>query len=325
MKIRKEIKVGMLVVVGIGLLVYGLNFLKGIDILNPQKQYFAVYNRVDGLIPDNPVQVNGYKVGKVNSISFMPDNSGRIVVGLLIDVDELQIPKNTIARIKSLDLLGSRAVSLELGNSVVNFDPGDTLKSAIEEDLKDAVDARIRPLTEKANELLASIDSAVTVVQAILNKDARENLSQSFESIKRAIEIFEKTSLRVDTLVKVEKRKIGHIMDNVESVTLNIKNNNEQLANVIRNFSTFSDSLATVDMATTLKNADRALADVSNILEKVNNGEGSLGLLLNNDSLYLNLDKTIVALDVLLNEFNENPRRFLAPLGKRPKKRKRNR
>lgn len=322
MKYSKEIKLAFVVILSIGLLIYGLNYLKGIDILEKYRQYYAVYDHIEGLLPDNTVQINGFKVGKVNKIIFHPDNSGSILVGFIVNGNALQIPENSIARIESLDLLGTKAISIKLGNSVVNSENGDTLNSEIQTSLQDEVNKQVQPLKEKAEALISSIDSVMIVVQTVFNKNARENLSRSFESIQRAIETFERTSLKLDTLMTEEKQRINDIMRNIDFITKNIRNSNDQLTNIINNISTFSDSLVKADIVTTIKHTDEAMTEFSGIIEKINKGQGTVGMLVKNDSLYKNLEFSAGALNNLLRDMEQNPKRYVhfSVFGRKDKK-----
>ncbi len=324
MKYSREIKVSVLVLASVGLLIYGLNYLKGVDVLEKHRQYYAIYDHIEGLLPDNAVQINGFKVGKVNKIIFHPDNSGKIIVGFVINSSALQIPKNSTARISSLDLLGTKAVSIELGFSLVNAEIGDTLLSSIQASLQDEVNKQVQPLKEKAEALISSIDSVMTVVQTVFNKNARENLTKSFESIQRAIETFERTSLRLDTLMTEEKQRINDIMRNVDFITKNIRSNNDQLTNIINNFSSFSDSLVKADIVKTIQNTDKAMTAFSGIVSKINRGEGTAGMLLKNDTLYRNLESSAGELNILLKDLEKNPKRYVhfSIFGKKDKKEK---
>ncbi|PCH65042.1 MAG: hypothetical protein COC01_10480, partial [Bacteroidetes bacterium] len=185
MKFTKEAKLGVLVTAAIVVFIWGFNFLKGSNIFSMEREYYAVYQRIDGLVEANPVLLNGFKVGRVNNIYFHPDNSGKVIVKFVINKETIDLPKDTKALIFSSDLLGSKSIELKLGEDSVYLQYGDTLMSSIEENLKEAVNRQIAPLKKKTEELIGSIDSAVTIVQDILNKEARENLSKSFESFKR--------------------------------------------------------------------------------------------------------------------------------------------
>ena len=167
-----------------------------------------------------------------------------------------------------------------------------------------------------------AIDSAVQIVQIILNKDARDNLRESFESINRAIHTFEKTSMRIDTLVASEKMRIELILRNVESISDNIRHNNDEISKVISNFAAISDSIAKSDLVSTVNNANNVLADMSIVLKKIERGEGSLGMLIHDDQLYNELVFAAADLNLLAKDIRLNPGKYM-PL-KRKGKKKRN-
>ena len=316
MKFSKEARIGAVVTIAIVLLIWGLNFLKGNNIFSAEREYYAIYQRIDGLVEANPILVNGFKVGRVSSIYFHPDNSGNIIVKLVIDKKAINLPKDTKAMIFSSDLLGSKSIELKLGEDSVYLQYGDTLVSEIEENLKEAVNRQIAPLKKKTEELIGSIDSAVTIVQDILNKEARENLSKSFESFKRSFENFEQTSIDLNALIGGNKERLNNIFINIESISSNFKQNNEQLTNMINNFSAISDSIVKADFATTLLKANSALLAASDIMNKINNGEGSLGLLLNDQRFYNELVIAAIDLNILLLDIRTNPGKY-APLKRR--------
>lgn len=324
MKLNKEIKVGIIVTVAIALFIYGINFLKGTDLFSHQRTFYAVYKNVSGLVQANPVNLNGFKVGIVKNIEVQPDAHGTIVVMFTVTEDNVQIPRNTIARVGSSGLLGSMEVQLLLGDSKTYAQDGDTLASEVQEDLKSVVDKQIAPLKQKAEGLISSIDSVMVVIQAVFNKDARDDLTQSFESIKNAIATFEKTSLRLDTLVASEKSKLSSIFSKVESITTTIANNNAKLSNALNNISNITDSLAKSNLTSTINNTNKTMADVSSVMEKINKGEGSIGLLVNDKKLYSQLDSSSAALNALLEDMKKYPGRYFSIFGKKdkPKKRK---
>lgn len=312
MKISKEVKIGILVILAIGTFIYGFNFLKGRDLFSSQTDFYAVYKNIDGLVEANPIQINGFKIGRVKHIDFFPDTSGRVVVSFSIDNTKLKIPKNSIAKIISSDLLGSKAIEIRLGNSSDFAKEGDTLTSAIESSLTEEVNRQVKPLKDKAEKLISSIDSVMVVVQTVLNKGTRDNLIQSFESIERSIKTFEHTSKMLDTLVSSEKAKLSVIFTKVEAITANIANNNAQLTNIIRNFSSISDSLAKSKIQSTIDNANNALSNASVIMEKINNGQGSIGMLINDKKLYNELDSSSAALTSLLKDIEKYPGRYFS-------------
>ncbi len=310
MKISKEVKVGIVTSLAIACFIYGFNFLKGRDLFSTQRKFYAVYSNIDGLVEANPMLINGFKVGIVGKIVLANDTSGSVIVTLLMD-NEANIPKNSIAKVVSSDILGSKAVQLILGSGTVYAQNGDTLISAQEDDLKTAVNKTIAPLQEKAVGLIASIDSVMVVVQQVFNESARQNLSKSFESIKLAITSLETTSYRLDTMVLSEKTKISSILSKVNTLATTLANNSEKLGNIINNFSNISDSIAKSNLTSAINNADMALGQASSIMTKINSGQGTMGMLINNDSLYRKLDKSSEDLDKLLKDLRINPERYV--------------
>ena len=316
MKISKEIKTGILVVIAIAIFVFGFNFLKGKDIFNSRDIYYAVYPQVSGIVESNPVQINGFKIGRIKKIELL-DASGRLVVTMAISDQKVKIPKGTVAKIVSSDLLGAKAIELVLGKSNDMVKDGDTLTAQIDPSLQQSVEGAIKPLKDKAEKLIASIDSIMTVVQAVFDNNARDNLSKSFNNIKHALETFDRTSMRLDTMIASEKNKISVIFSKVESISTNLANNNDKISSAIRNFSSISDTLAKANLTKTIENANSALSSVSSVMEKINKGEGTAGLLVHDDKLYKNLTASSASLDSLLKDMEVNPWRYISLRGKR--------
>lgn len=310
MKYSSVVKIGILISVSIVIFFWGMSFLKGKNAFKKADYYYIVYDRVDGLTESNPVLVNGYKIGQVDEIKFTEDYSGKLLVKIAIK-DEFYLPKTTTARIYSSDLMGSKAVQLIFGKTKKLHQSGDTLKSEVERALMDEVNMQIAPIKTKAENLMLSFDSILTIVRSVFNEKTRENLKKSFTSIKNTIQNLERTTFTLDTFVTSEKSQLMNIFANVDSITANIKNNNEALTNVIENFSAISDSIAQSEIKSTIKNADATLANVNYVFEKINRGEGSLGMLVNNDTLYNNLENVSYNLNRLIRDLRENPKRYI--------------
>ncbi len=311
MKMKKEVKIGALVVVCLGLLFWGANYLKGTNILEKNRTFLAVYDRVDGLGVSNPVVVNGFKVGQVSEIAFHADNSGRLLVRFSVTDNKVSIPSNTNARIISSDILGSKSVSLVLGDSPIQAEEYDTLGSGIESSLTESVNQQIAPLKKKAEDLISTVDSAIVVVSQIFNKKNRGDLDASFTSMRSSLEAFEQTMKRADEFVLEEKEHLANIFAHVESITKNLKNNNEALSNTLSNMEAITDSLAGANLNQTVNNASLAMKQVAEVMDKINNGKGSLGQLLNNDTLYNHLESASNDLDLLLLDMRLNPERYV--------------
>jgi phospholipid/cholesterol/gamma-HCH transport system substrate-binding protein len=320
-KISKELKTGIVVVFAVGLFIYGFNFLKGRDIFSSTFDLYAVYDHVEGLTSNNSVTLNGFKIGTVREVSIDP-KTGKLVVHFVVTNDDARITKQSRAEIYSDGLLGSKALRLVVDANGKTVLDGDTLVGAVEGSLKDEVNAQILPLKGKIEGLVSSIDSVVTVLQVILNKDAREDLEHSFQSISNALSTFERTALRLDTLVASEKVKFADILTKVQSITTNLANNNESLTKAINNFENISDSLAKSNLKSTIDNANLTLSRTAEIMDKINRGEGTLGMLVNDKKLYTDLTKTNTDLDALIVDIKTYPGRYLSIFHRkdRPKK-----
>ena len=300
---NKELKIGLVAVATIIALVFGVNYLKGINILNDNRNFYAVYENIGGLQVGSPVMVNGYQVGMVSDIDLLIEKDQNLLITINIE-REFPIASNSICRIVNQDLMGTKAISLELGDSENKLAVGDTLTSGIEGTLQDEVNAQILPLKLKAEELIGSVDSVMMIVTAVLNKDTRENLRNSLQSLDKTFELMSLTMTKVDSMVDLNDDRIAKVIQNLESISSNLEGSNGEIKNILTNFSTLSDSLAKADVAKTLKN-------VSGIVAKINNGEGSVGLLLKDDKIYANLEKSTRELAALLEDIKKHPSRYV--------------
>mgnify|MGYP001799411486 CR=1 FL=1 len=311
---------GIVAVAALVFFFYGFNYLKGEPIFSSARKYYAVYPTISGLSVDNNVVYLGLKVGKVTHAELLEDNTGTLVEFIITD-DRVNIPAKSTAIISSPELIGSKVITLVYSKATEVAQDGDTLVGEVEQDLSDVVDARLKPLESKTKELISSIDSVVATVQLILDKDARKNLTESFESINASFAAFEITSLRIDSMIANEKQRVEQIMAHVESITKNVRDNNEELNRIIDNFAMISDSVAKADLVGTIQNAEVVLGEVSTLLDRVNRGEGSLGALVTNDSLYYHLENSALELDKLLEDIRVNPERYvhLSVIGRKEK------
>jgi phospholipid/cholesterol/gamma-HCH transport system substrate-binding protein len=310
LKYKKEISIGLIFIIALSLFIWGFNFLKGFNLFKEQRVVYAVYDQVGGLNKANPVSINGLKVGQVSDIYFEPGFSGNIIVEIIVET-HIPIPKSSIALIYSSDLMGSKAIDLRLGNDTAYINSGDTIATKVEASLKEAVNQQIQPLKAKAEELILSIDSVVTVIKAIFNEKAKENLSNSLASIQQTFENLESASYNLDTLVASQKTRLAQIMFNLESITNTIRENEGNIDNIITNFSTLSDSLAAAHIPETFANINSVVSDVAVIVEKINNGEGSIGMLVNDENLYKDLQKSAEQLHLLMEDIRVNPKRYV--------------
>ncbi len=310
MKITREIKIGILFIVTIAVSIWGINFLKSKDIFSSRKICYAYYSKVDGLVPSNPVYINGIKVGYVNDVEFISNESADVKVTIVFS-SKIAVPINSIAKIYSADLMGSKAIQIVMGDSKTKLKGGETLKSIIEADLKEEISRQVLPLKLKAEELMSSFDSVLIAVKLIFNESTQQNLSKSFENIKIALDNIKNTTYNVDTLVSTQRNRLASIITNFESISHNIRNNNDKITNIISNFSSLSDTLVKANINQTILTANKVLGDMSGIMQKINKGEGSIGMLINNDTLYKKLESSAKNLDLLLEDLRLHPDRYV--------------
>lgn len=310
MKIRREAKLALTALAAVFILIWGINFLKGSSLFESKNTFYGVYDSVEGLKVSSGVIYRGYQVGQVISIQFTGERFDRVLVKFSVDKG-LELPSNTLAMIQSADLMGSKVVALVPGDSRVFAVSGDTLRSQVERGLMEQVSQQMLPLKQKAERLLGSLDSVMLIVQGLFNEETKKNLSNSFGSIDQTLRNLEGASGNLDTLIQGESARISSILQNINSITGNLKNNNEEIANILGNVSAISDSLRQASLHQTLMNLDYVLATTDSIMNKINRGEGTIGALLNDNDLYYNLNQVSENLNRLLVEFRYNPKRFI--------------
>jgi phospholipid/cholesterol/gamma-HCH transport system substrate-binding protein len=239
-RLSKEFLTGFIFLLSIILLIYGIKFLKGVDVFNSNKTYFSIYSNVNGLQVGSTITLNGFNVGIVNDITLLNDNKDLLVSLSLTKLDS--IPENSNFKIINQDLMGTKGVSLILGNSSSYAKYGDTITSSVENSLQDEVNAQILPLKNKAEELIGSVDSLLTIVTAVLNKNTRENLSNSIKSLDETFLLMSQTMIKVDSLVYYNDNRVSKILLNIESITSNINSNNNNIMKIIENVSSITPS-----------------------------------------------------------------------------------
>ena len=300
---NKEFKIGLFAIICIMALIYGINYLKGVNILSDNRDFYAVYENIGGLQVGSSVLVNGYKVGIVSNIDLLTEQNQNLLITISLN-KEFDMATNTICKIVNQDLMGSKGIALVLGDNEELIAIGDTLISGIEGSLQEEVNAQILPLKNKAEELISSIDSVMMIVTAVLNKNTRDNLRNSLSSLDKTFELMSKTMIKIDSMVDLNDERISKVVYNLESITSNFESSNGEIKNILTNFSSISDSLSNSDFVTVLQN-------ISDITSKINNGEGSIGLLLKDDEIYVNFEKSSRELALLLEDIKKYPSRYV--------------
>ena len=310
MRRSKPFIIGFTFILAIVIFVWGFNYLKGRDLFKKQEFLYARYHTVNGLVAAKPIYVNGLQVGQVSRLYFAPDMSGDVIVELVIQ-SKFPIPKNSTAHIFSADLMGSKSITLILGDSKEIVTSGDTLQTSVEGSLMESVNKQVAPLKAKAEVLMGSVDTLITAFNAVMNDKSVQNLSTSIEDIQSTFKNLSSTTSRLDDLVTSEGNRLSSILANVDSLSLTLSNNREGLSNIISNFESISDSLSKANIAEVIHKADSSISSLNQILAKINEGQGTAGKLMNNDSLYRELNKSAEELNKLLKDVRENPKRYV--------------
>lgn len=311
MTISREIRVGILVTAGIILLYFGLNFLKGKNIFSSSNSFYAVFENVDMLMPSARVLINGFQVGIVDEVKFESSTSKKVLVKFLITESNVNLPKDSEAHIVS-DLLGTRTLDIKVGTSSQLAEHGDTLISFMDRGITDEIKSALMPLKVQIESLAGSVDTVLTGLNRVFNKKTQDGLVSSFESVNNSIRRFEHTVVEFDLLVTNERTKMARIFSNVESITENLKNNNEKLSNVFANLDKISDDVAKSNVKKTMEDLQSSMASFRELMAKAERGEGSLGKLMHDDSLYLHLDSSSKNLSLLLEDMKAHPKRYVS-------------
>jgi phospholipid/cholesterol/gamma-HCH transport system substrate-binding protein len=311
MKIKREHAIAGLAIGGVLLLVFGLNYLKGRDLLSSGNIFHVVYGDISGISSASPVFHNGLKVGQVIGTEMLDDGSGRIAVSFQLHEKRLRLTKDSRVQIYSADLLGDRALKVILGTAGEPAQRGDTLQGFSELTLTDAVGQQIDPLKRRAETILASVDSLLYTMQAVLNDSTVGDIEASFSSIRSTLDNLNSTSRRLDALMAAESVTLHAVLENMRRVTANLDSYHASLQSTFANLDTLSGDLASTRTRQMLADLAETSAKLKGITTGLENGEGSLGALLKNDTLYTNLQDASKELDLLLEDLRQNPDRYV--------------
>ncbi len=298
MKLSKELKVGLLAVFSITVLYIGFNFLKGADLFSSTRSYYVVYDDIDGLTVSNAVMLNGLSVGRVQRIRLMPHRNNHLLVTIEVDEDII-LGENSKAVLTDSDLLGGKTVNLEIGTITRQLHGEDTL---IAEKAQGVADL----LQQKAVPVLDNLDSTAV---------ALFNLIRGFEGtagqVRNTLGNLEQSSTSLRGIMDENRTKIGSITANMSTLSASLIESNRQLQPILAKVNNFADTLNHMELAKAVDNANRSMEDLNRLLTKINQGQGSLGKLANNDSLYNNLNHSSQSLDNLLRDVKTNPGRYI--------------
>jgi phospholipid/cholesterol/gamma-HCH transport system substrate-binding protein len=323
-KFTREIKVGLFMAGGLLLFFTGFNFLKGFHPFRSYTSYHVVYADVSGIVNSSQVLVNGLKIGQVENITTLqPGDARQLVVTFTIN-KSIKIPMGSVIRISGTDLLGNKALVLFPSAATTYHNYGDTLKGEVEESLSSTISAMVSPLKEKSEQVLITLDKVLQSMNDVFDSAGTRRIASSINDISWSIHNMRNITQRMDKLTESEYGRLEAMMQNLESITRNLKSNNEHIARSMKNLARITDSVAASDLTATINNTKRVMDEFATALNKVNNGEGSLGMLANDTTLYVNLAQTSKELELLMKDMQAYPARYFTVSvfggGKRAKK-----
>jgi phospholipid/cholesterol/gamma-HCH transport system substrate-binding protein len=293
----KEVKIGLSFVVALAFLIWGINFLKGVNLFTPSNHYYLKYESVDGLVVSNGVFIKGYKVGQVRNIKYDFTQKESFTVDILMNQD-IKLPQGTIAYLFDESMLGGKGINLVFTDNKEFHTSGDTLLT----DKDGGLMASLANIVPTIQSTINHVDSLVQSANILLNSNEIQNSMNNIESITAELS---KTSRSLNSLIN---QQFPPIINNVNSISTDLKNITGQLSNI-----QYQDIIQSLDST---------LVNLEQFTNSINSPDGSLGLLLNDKNLYNNINKTVNSANSLLIDLQEDPRRYLYPLGKKKKDKK---
>ncbi|SFG84887.1 MlaD family protein [Pontibacter chinhatensis] len=297
MKISKETKVALLGIVALVLLYFGFMYLKGSDIFSDTHRYFVIYDNVDGLNVSNPVILNGVQVGSVRKLRLMTDNQNKVQVELEV-MQDLQVGDSTIAALGSSDILGSKAITLYLGNSTTTYKGGETLIPFTQSSITEMISTKTVPIIDK-------VDTTLARVNRLLDAETKGNIQEILENTN-------KSTAALYEMLNANQNNINQITRNVSELTTALKQTQRNLNHLSSNMVEITDTLKQVEIIKLVDNANLAVTELQSAVAKLNSPDGSLGKLMHDEQLYENMNRSTEALNLLLRDIQAYPKRYVS-------------
>ncbi|MEJ6616996.1 MAG: MlaD family protein [Crocinitomicaceae bacterium] len=314
MKISKEVITGFITVAAIGLLVAGVNFLKGNSFFGGDEVYYAYFSNSGQLASSSPVTLNGVTIGRVLTVENVPggDTNRAVKISFNIQDEDIKIPVGTTVEIGSLDLF-SKGIMLQFSSDLSKgyYKTGDELPGIVASDMMAQVKSYADPISQKLQAMMSSVDKVVNSVSAFWDTTATSELEGSLKEVKIAIKKFGNAADQIEGLVVDERQKLSRILSNVETITVNLKKSNDNVKAIVGNVKQITDDLVTSDFKGVITNAKNTLSSINSILEQAKSGEGTLGKLLGDETLYNELVKSNHELQNLVNDIQLHPERYI--------------
>jgi phospholipid/cholesterol/gamma-HCH transport system substrate-binding protein len=296
-KISNEVKIGITAIITILVFIWVYNFLKGKDLFSKTAHYYVVYDKIGGLAESSPIEVNGYRVGVVQSVRFLDPVSGRLLVTLSVDKG-FKLPVNTVSEITTASLIAGMKIQLVYGKGPGTYSNGDTIPGRLAESLITKVESELAPLKERISDLVSAIDSVIGSVNEIMDPQFKANLRSGVASLS-------------NTAKSIDEAELKATLENVNKFTQMLVENSDKLTSTFSSLENVADTLAAADIYNSVNNLKLSLEKASVLMENLSNGQGTAGKLMTNDSLYTNLSNSLESLNLLLLDMKANPKRYV--------------
>ncbi|WP_209399670.1 MlaD family protein [Pseudozobellia sp. WGM2] len=296
MKLSREIKTGIVVIGGILLFILGFSYLKSSPLFENGKTIYAVYKDVGGLQVGTPVTVNGFTVGNVTDISFK-DRGGSLAVTLFVKSD-FEFSKQSLAELYDTGIIGGKGIQIKPvfdGSPIAKT--GDTLPSQTQPGLTQLVQKQLTPLQKKVEGAMTNADTLLRNVNDVLDDKARRDLRETLSGLNSTVASFQRSAEVLNRILSTNEGKLEGSLKNFEALTAN--------------FSKLSDSLNNAGLGRTLANLESSMANLNTLMARIESGQGTLGKLTKDEELYENLNNASRELDLLLQDFRLNPKRYV--------------
>lgn len=313
MKYSKEIKVGFLALIGVMMSVFSYNYLKGINLFEKNRKFTVKYEKVDGLSASNPVTLNGFKIGKVQKINFNPNNTRELLVDIIIENDVL-FPKTSLAELYETGLIGGKAIAIipDYKNDSTIASDGDLLKGVIKPGLTELVNQILPQVQLQIEALIKNAEIVLGNINTLFDEETKQELRSSIQDFSNLTKNLSETSDEISNL----------IVNNSENLTNTIS----ELSKASSNIRTISDSISEEEVLKIASNLNELVSNLNTITKSLKDSEGTAGQLINDKSIYKNLENATNELNILIEDIKLNPGRYInfSVFGKKNKEFKKN-
>ena len=298
MRFTKEIKIGFLAIIGIMMSVFSYNYLKGINLFDKSRKFTISYEKVDGLSISNPVTMNGFKIGKVQKINFNPDNTRELLVDILIDNDVV-FPKTSVAELYETGLIGGKAIAIipdYENDSTVAFD-GDQLKGIIKPGLTELVNQILPQVQLQIEAVMKNAEIVFKNINTLFDEDTKQELRSSIEDFSNLTKSLSETSNEISSLITNNSDNISFAISDFKKASNNIKS--------------ISESISSKEVSEISSNLNTLVNNLNSISKSLKDSEGTVGQLINDKSIYNNLENATEKLNILIEDIRLNPDRYI--------------